>query len=878
MPPESDPLTPTEPHVQPPVAPHTATAPEAILSHTAWIHRLARHLARDPDLADDLAQATYVAALERPPATTQNVRGWLATVTRNVWRQTARSERRRVARERELSSEAPTPPTDETVAKAQTHRLVVDEVLALAEPFRTAVLLRFFEDLPPRVIAKRTGVPVATVHSRIGRGIRLLRGRLETRCGGDRAALATMLVPLMAQRGLGPALATGAILMNSKAILIPVALILAGAGLFWKLGSGDTPAPTGATVAATPTDNAANPPPAPTPDPGRHVVPVAPAAQPDTPAIEASAATFHGRALDLDGRAVPAATVKLVGTSAVATTDSVGGFELPVPDRPREIVVADPDLTTVLVGSATPEMQSGSDPVVIIARRLDVSGTVTDAHGAPVADVRVECTLPDGFRARIDAALDRTRVARWIAHTGANGAYSFAELGQVTGAELHFTREGYLPASLPQPTTDTRDANVTLATPAAVEGALLGQVLAATGAPVRGAKVSLGNAAAVSGDDGRFVLPLAEAGVARRLVAFERGHLPGHVELAEFEQRPNPPPFVFVRLGAAPHAISGRVVDPRGAPVAGFKVWVADPEVATIDDSAVAVEAYLGGGLTRAEMLARFARDGRPTKPVEQILDETPTARWGWAMTGDDGRFTLGGLLDRPYTLEGMHTDTLVRTSGGPFEPGVSNATLVVPDGVLAPRVAGRVVALSGTPLAGVKVMTSSDGPILHRTVRYPDGRQSRSSSGRSETGQATVTDADGRFEFENLGTVGVRLSFTGDGVLPRRLTLDDPARRGPIDDFVVQVDARVHFRIELTDATFADKFKLLDAAGETQRVHVIQADGQDVYTSMSIHDGRTGVLSASERVATVVFSKAGTEVKRVSVAFVPDTVNVVTP
>ena len=45
------------------------------------------------------------------------------------------------------------------LAFEQTRRRVVDAVLALAEPYRTALWLRFFEDLPPRKIGDRMGCP-----------------------------------------------------------------------------------------------------------------------------------------------------------------------------------------------------------------------------------------------------------------------------------------------------------------------------------------------------------------------------------------------------------------------------------------------------------------------------------------------------------------------------------------------------------------------------------------------------------------------------------------------------------------------------------------------------------------------------------------------
>ena len=40
---------------------------EDLLRHSAWVQALARTLVRDADLAEDLVQETWLAALRRPP-------------------------------------------------------------------------------------------------------------------------------------------------------------------------------------------------------------------------------------------------------------------------------------------------------------------------------------------------------------------------------------------------------------------------------------------------------------------------------------------------------------------------------------------------------------------------------------------------------------------------------------------------------------------------------------------------------------------------------------------------------------------------------------------------------------------------------------------
>ena len=66
----------------------------------------------------------------------------------------------------------------DVVEREERRRAVVAAVLALAEPLRDAVLLRFYEGLPPREIARRLAVPVETARTRVKRGVEQVRARL----------------------------------------------------------------------------------------------------------------------------------------------------------------------------------------------------------------------------------------------------------------------------------------------------------------------------------------------------------------------------------------------------------------------------------------------------------------------------------------------------------------------------------------------------------------------------------------------------------------------------------------------------------------------------------------------------------------------------
>ena len=176
------------------MAPDAVPIPiEELLRHRAWVQRLARSLVRDPASAEDLEQEAWVTALERPPSRTEGMAGtraWLGRVLRNRAIDRGRARARREAHESAGARTRAEPSAADAVARAETHRRVVDAVMELEEPLRTAVVLRFFDGLPPREVARQTGVPTETARTRIGRGVSRLRERLGVEEEGrDRRAL-----------------------------------------------------------------------------------------------------------------------------------------------------------------------------------------------------------------------------------------------------------------------------------------------------------------------------------------------------------------------------------------------------------------------------------------------------------------------------------------------------------------------------------------------------------------------------------------------------------------------------------------------------------------------------------------------------------------
>lgn len=219
-----------------------ATAMRSAIEHELQLHAtalrgLARDLVGERD-ADDLVQETALQALRAPPRRPGPLGGWLAGVVRHLAFRLRRGERRRTRRE-QLVARAEAQPPDAAVEDHDTLRRLTEAVLALPEPYRGAVFLRYLRDLTPSEVAARSGEPVATIKSRLQRGLALLRERLDREGRGEwRGALATTF-------GLEPlAAATGVLLMGTgtKLVFGGAAALLAVA-LWWGLASAEPPAP-----------------------------------------------------------------------------------------------------------------------------------------------------------------------------------------------------------------------------------------------------------------------------------------------------------------------------------------------------------------------------------------------------------------------------------------------------------------------------------------------------------------------------------------------------------------------------------------------------------------------------------------------------------
>lgn len=234
-------------------------APESLVRHSRALRALARSLVADEHLAEDLAQDAWIAALQHPPRDEGALRGWLRTALRFLAGKRIQEERRRKERERAVARTGSDTSTLNLAQREEELKRVVQAVLGLDDPYRTAVLLRYFEGLRTRDIARRLGIPQATVQTRLRRAIHRLRERMDAGHDGGREGWCIGLASLVGlERGPAGLLGAGASTWTIGSILVSTGtkvaigalLVGLGAVLAWRgLGADEAhPAQVGSTV------------------------------------------------------------------------------------------------------------------------------------------------------------------------------------------------------------------------------------------------------------------------------------------------------------------------------------------------------------------------------------------------------------------------------------------------------------------------------------------------------------------------------------------------------------------------------------------------------------------------------------------------------
>jgi len=429
------------------------------------LRALARSLLGDSHAAEDVVQEAWIATLDHRGRLPERFSAWIATVTRNLAHRRRRGDRRRHEREERVAGHRREAYEQHTLEHEEAVRAVTGALLALEEPFKSALIRRYFEERTPAEIADLTGVPLATVKSRLNRGLERLRERLDAEHGRtERRHALLVLAGAGAPTGGGIGLALGGGSIAMLAALAGAVVLVAGTAVFVQRGPGsERSGPTEARVAAlaaAPGIRASEPAPAGAQE-ERHTTRTAPA--PDspvdvpvpTPAFEgASVFRLSGVLRDEEDQPLPGARVYAGPRGAplafVAEADDQGRFRVDLVGRRSSL--------GVVIAAVEGERWSGLHDLQLASNRPnEIDLLLDDPHlAAPEVEEAPET----------DAALriDRLRAAIQAGGIRLDDAVAGGQLGDAPPLRADESGHAYFVAPLdrggcPRPQSFRRDGS-----------------------------------------------------------------------------------------------------------------------------------------------------------------------------------------------------------------------------------------------------------------------------------------------------------------------------------------------------------------------------------------------------------------------------------
>jgi RNA polymerase sigma-70 factor (ECF subfamily) len=190
-----------------------------VAEQSAWVRRLAVALAQDVHEGEDVSQEALLAATSHSMHQLGELRAWLATLVRNLMRERFRARARRADHEQLAAQSERCSDPSLALERLEMQEALLSAVRKLPEPYRTTVLLKWFEELSLQEIARRTASPLRTVHTRLHRALGMLREELDRRSRGDRSRWLAAWLPLFRR----PYSLPWALVMHAK-----LKLVLAG--------------------------------------------------------------------------------------------------------------------------------------------------------------------------------------------------------------------------------------------------------------------------------------------------------------------------------------------------------------------------------------------------------------------------------------------------------------------------------------------------------------------------------------------------------------------------------------------------------------------------------------------------------------------------
>jgi len=165
-----------------PVKAAPATFEELFHAHYARIARLIWRVSGNNGEAEDLAAEVFIRFHRKPPATHENVEGWLCRTAVHLALDSLRRTERRSKYE-EISPPPKAPPDPYSAAEAEGERQRVRAVLAAIKPEQSTLLLLRAEGYTYAEIAEQQNIHPASAGTYIARAEEAFRKEYVTRYG-----------------------------------------------------------------------------------------------------------------------------------------------------------------------------------------------------------------------------------------------------------------------------------------------------------------------------------------------------------------------------------------------------------------------------------------------------------------------------------------------------------------------------------------------------------------------------------------------------------------------------------------------------------------------------------------------------------------------
>jgi protocatechuate 3,4-dioxygenase beta subunit len=497
------------------------------------------------------------------------------------------------------------------------------------------------------------------------------------------------------------------------------------------------------------------------------------------------------RHLSLSGRVIDAETRQPLGGAVLVghdyedwtLSDAAGAYtldRLPATGSVWVQAFAAAHLPDVSAASAA---GAGRGPTLALLPAAALAGSVVDSRGKPVAGVEVTASIaptPDGgmrFMRRMSMSDGRLET-----RTDQRGRYRLSPLITEVPQRVTFRRAGFAPLDKvvpPAPRDRLAELHVTL-----LPGARgVGRVATTQGTAIAGAKVSLEKAEENGARQFRFPGQREEKAVEAEsdaagkfaIADLAAGKFTLRVEAAGYAPTTVPGIEVAANAGevdlgtvklARGAVVEGRVVGPRGEPLASAEVFV------------------LEGRMGMMPQL-RWALEGK--QPVTS--------------SAADGFFRVADLAP------GEKVNVAVRLGGYTAERLL---------GVVAPTAEPVTVTLRPSSTVRGRVLDEDGDPVGDATVRLTVERAGGGMAFQLVAGGEGSGD-DGRFAIEDVEPGTVRLSVTADGYLPlERGGLEVPAGKDLEGlELVLKAGATVEGRVSAPDGgpAVGARVRLVDEA-----------------------------------------------------------------